>query len=108
MRGHGYTAVGATPEEAVYRAIYTKLNASIQTASLGLAASAAAVATQSTARMGREAMTTASLGAEYLRGDELEDTLAMSRFGWERAWGLWVREVEAADLYSVKDLEKEQ
>ncbi len=34
MRGHGFTALGGSIKEVVYRAIYTSSNASIQTASL--------------------------------------------------------------------------
>jgi HCOMODA/2-hydroxy-3-carboxy-muconic semialdehyde decarboxylase len=36
MRGHGMSVVGATVKEAVLRAIYTQLNARIETTSLGL------------------------------------------------------------------------
>lgn len=36
MRGHGFVAVGASVPEAIYRAIYTELNASMQQRAIGL------------------------------------------------------------------------
>lgn len=93
MRGHGCTIVGATPQEAIYRAIYTKTNAAIQTASLGLAFVGGA----------RGDAGSGGPDVEYLRDDELQGTLDMSRFGWGRAWGLWLREVEAAGLYKYEE-----
>jgi ribulose-5-phosphate 4-epimerase/fuculose-1-phosphate aldolase len=83
MRGHGYTVAGSSPEDAIYRAIYTKENAAIQTASLGVAHFGG----------GKDKE------VQYLREDELEDTEAMVQTAWSRAWGLWLREVEATNLY---------
>ena len=86
MRGHGYTIIAPSIEQCVFRAIYTKENAVIQTASLGL----------SFAYHGNGG--TAS-DIRYLDDDEIPDATAMSQSAWSRAWGLWVREVEAANLY---------
>ena len=83
MRGHGYTVVAPSIEECIFRAIYTKENAIIQTTSLGL----------SMAYHG------SGKGIEYLRDDEIAGTTAISQTAWTRAWGLWVREVEALQLY---------
>jgi ribulose-5-phosphate 4-epimerase/fuculose-1-phosphate aldolase len=87
MRGHGYTVAGSSPEDAIYKAIYTKENASIQTASLGLAHCGG----------GKD------IEVQYLKEDELKDTKAMVQTAWSRAWGLWLREVEAAQLYSYNE-----
>lgn len=86
MRGHGYTVVAHSIEECVFRAVYTKENAAIQTTSLGLTA----------AYLGTgEAVP----DPEYLHDDEIAGTTAMTQSASGRAWGLWVREVEAARLY---------
>ena len=86
MRGHGFTVVGSRIEECVFRAIYTKENATIQTTSLTL-----------NAAYHRRPETAPAV--EYLSEEEMAGTLAMTQWGWTRAWGLWVREVEAAGLY---------
>ncbi|OAP54392.1 hypothetical protein AYL99_11493 [Fonsecaea erecta] len=90
MRGHGCTVVGSGVQEAIYRAVYTKLNAAIQTASLHLA------------RLGGGESGPAS-EVQYLRDDEVDDTSEMLRHAWGRAWGLWLREVEAAGLYRYSE-----
>jgi HCOMODA/2-hydroxy-3-carboxy-muconic semialdehyde decarboxylase len=36
MRGHGFTAVGQSIEEAVFRAVYTARNCEVQSAAMGL------------------------------------------------------------------------
>ena len=86
MRGHGYTVVGSSIEECIFRAIYTKENAMIQTAALGL-------------RLANHGKDTPDGDIEYLRDDEIAGTAAISRTAWSRAWGLWLREVEASQLY---------
>ena len=86
MRGHGYTVAASSIEQCVFRAIYTKENAAIQTASLGLRA----------AYLGNGDTSSA---IQYLHDDEIAGTLAMTQSAWSRAWGLWLREVETANLY---------
>ena len=88
MRGHGYTIVAPSIEACIFRAIYTKENAIIQTTSLGLSM---AYRDPSHAGAGRD--------IEYLRDDEIQGTTDLSKHSWRRAWGLWVREVEALELY---------
>lgn len=88
MRGHGYTVAARSIEECVFRAIYTRENAAIQTASLGLSA-----AYRGTGEPPTE--------IHYLRDDEIEGATGIALTGWARAWGLWVREVEAANLYAT-------
>jgi HCOMODA/2-hydroxy-3-carboxy-muconic semialdehyde decarboxylase len=87
MRGHGYTVAGSSLEDAIYRAVYAKENAAIQTTSLGLAHFSGGKDTE----------------VQYLRDDELEDTEAMVQTAWSRAWGLWRREVEATELYKCDE-----
>lgn len=86
MRGHGCTIVAPTIEECVYRAIYTKENAIVQTTSLGL-------------RMAYHGNGGSAADIQYLHDDEIGGTTAISQTAWGRAWGLWVREVEGSQLY---------
>jgi ribulose-5-phosphate 4-epimerase/fuculose-1-phosphate aldolase len=65
MRGHGSTAVGTSLEEAVYRAVYTEVNARAQAEAL---------------RLG---------GCVYLTDDEGAATVATNRPQIARAWGFW-------------------
>lgn len=90
MRGHGYTVVAGSMEECIFRAIYTKENAIIQTTSLGLNLAYRGASSQ---RAENEAQ------VQYLRDDEIEGAGAISTSSGSRAWGLWVREVEASPLY---------
>ncbi|KAK5451813.1 hypothetical protein LTS15_007536 [Exophiala xenobiotica] len=87
MRGHGYTVAARSIEECVFRAIYTRENATIQTASLGLSAAYRGAGDSPTE-------------IQYLHDDEIEGATGIALTGWARAWGLWVREVEAANLYA--------
>jgi len=90
MKNHGFTAIGSNIPQAVYRAIYTQVNARVQTNAILL----------------RNAFLGSGIvdleeggGLEYL--DE-EQSVAGGEMGvgsQERPWGLWVREVEAAALY---------
>ncbi|MGK5113197.1 class II aldolase/adducin family protein [Geodermatophilus sp. CPCC 205506] len=65
MRGHGATAVGASVEEAVYRAVYTEVNARAQAEAL---------------RLG---------GCTYLTDEEAAATVATNTPQLPRAWGFW-------------------
>jgi HCOMODA/2-hydroxy-3-carboxy-muconic semialdehyde decarboxylase len=72
MRGHGSTAVGRSIGQAVYRAIYTETNASIQ-------------------------ITAAQLGiVTYLNADEAEAAEATAALQVERCWETWKSEVDLA------------
>jgi ribulose-5-phosphate 4-epimerase/fuculose-1-phosphate aldolase len=86
MRGHGFTAVAENIEECVLRAIYTSRNAAIQTAAL---------------------TTLSSYGSrdgplnpiKYLSPEEAEASKEMTKWSVQRPWKLWLKEVEACDLY---------
>ncbi|KAL2204834.1 arad-like aldolase/epimerase [Sarocladium strictum] len=87
MRGHGFTTVAESLELAVLRAVYTQKNAVIQTSAL-LINSAWRDSSQSQPQV------------TYLSQRESEAADATTRSAATRAWGLWVREVEACQLYS--------
>ncbi|MGY1704533.1 class II aldolase/adducin family protein [Geodermatophilus sp. SYSU D00697] len=65
MRGHGSTAVGASLQEAVYRGIYTEVNARVQAEAL---------------RLGE---------CTYLTDEEAAATVATNTTQVARAWGFW-------------------
>lgn len=65
MRGHGVTVVGSTLRHAVFRAVYTELNARIQTIAMG---------------MGE---------VEYLNSAEAAAAMTANDGQIERAWDLW-------------------
>ena len=71
MRGHGSTTVGATLRQAVYRAVYTELNARLQADAL---------------RLGEPI---------YLTAGEAVATATTNDSQIGRAWDLWVSEVPA-------------
>ncbi len=71
MRGHGATVVGASIREAVFRAVYTQLNAELQLNALQLG------------------------DVNYLTEGETHTTTASVGSQVDRAWNLWKREVEA-------------
>jgi HCOMODA/2-hydroxy-3-carboxy-muconic semialdehyde decarboxylase len=67
MRGHGSTVVGATLEQAVYRAIYAEVNAQLQLQSIALGEVA------------------------YLNAAEAAKAAAVNDTQLARAWDLWAR-----------------
>lgn len=87
MRGHGYSVAARSVEECVFRAIFTRDNAAIQTTSISLAA----------AYHGKG---NGAAEVQYLLDEEIEGATGIALNSWARAWGLWVREIEAAELYA--------
>ncbi|KAF2098382.1 arad-like aldolase/epimerase [Rhizodiscina lignyota] len=83
MRGHGLTVVADNIEECVLRAIYTQKNAAIQT----------------TALTTRAAYGKATQEIKYLSEEESAAATNMTKWSAQRPWKLWVREVEASNLY---------
>lgn len=88
MRGHGFTVVGESVPESVFRAIYTVENAQIQSASLTLQLAARTTSAAPVDKM------------YYLNDSELDATTQMTQWSIMRPWNLWVREVEANPLYT--------
>ena len=101
MRGHGFTCVGASIEDAVYRSIYTSTNARVQTTALLM---------QGTFNLGKVAE---RFGAgenetgpakqddiKYLSDRECKDAWTANQGHSERPWKLWCAEVENCTLYN--------
>ena len=98
MRGHGFTTLGSSVQEAVFRAIYTQQNASVQTTAMILQN----IHVGSIERgKGREEKGVRDEDARIksLGGGEMEDCKEMGQKTVERPWGLWVREVETNPFY---------
>lgn len=87
MRGHGFTAVGGSIEESVFRAVYTAENASVQTTAIMINTMG-----RPRERQDRE--------VNYLQDSELYDTTEMTKWSVMRPWRLWLREVETSGLYA--------
>jgi HCOMODA/2-hydroxy-3-carboxy-muconic semialdehyde decarboxylase len=71
MRGHGSVAVGGYVRQAVYRAIYTEMNARLQSEAMRLSAN-----------------------VNYLSDGESQKTAGLNELFMERPWGLWTAEAE--------------
>lgn len=69
MRGHGSVAVGANVRQAVYRAIYTEMNARLQAEAMRLGSN-----------------------VNYLSDGEAQLTGNLNEMFMERPWGLWTQE----------------
>ena len=87
MANHGFTTVGTTVKQAVYRAVYTHTNAGVQSNAVMLRAAAE---DKSGAAVG---------GLTYLNEEQTVGCMKMNDSSQDRPWGLWVREVESHPLY---------
>jgi ribulose-5-phosphate 4-epimerase/fuculose-1-phosphate aldolase len=85
MRGHGYTVAATSIELAVYYALYTQKNATIQTAAMGLRAAAGG----------------SMQDLRLLSVDEARERTAFAPTTAKRAWELWVTEVSGCPLYTL-------
>ena len=85
MRGHGFTVAAPSIEDCVLRAIYTQKNAKVQSTAL---TTLAAHEGNSSVRKIR-----------YLSEEEAADAKDMTLWSAMRPWRLWLREVQAEDLY---------
>jgi ribulose-5-phosphate 4-epimerase/fuculose-1-phosphate aldolase len=87
MANHGFTTLGTSIKQAVYRAVYTHVNAAVQTNAITLrnAARGAGVDVQGEMR--------------YLNTEQVKGSLKMNEASQDRPWKLWVEEVEACRLY---------
>ena len=100
MRGHGFTCVGASIEDAVYRAIYTCTNARVQTTALlmqgtyniGLIADRFGASEEKPSPAKQEDI-------KYLSDRECQDSWTANQGHSERPWKLWCAEVENSTLY---------
>lgn len=96
MRKHGFVTFGTNVREAVYKAVYAQSNAKVQTTAASL----------KDAYLGLQAgdATTWSNGLnvsgfQTLTRRQAEDTTAGMDAAGDRAWLLWVAEVESHPLY---------
>jgi ribulose-5-phosphate 4-epimerase/fuculose-1-phosphate aldolase len=89
MKHHGFTTLGTNIPEAVYRALYTKTNAGVQTNAIML---------QHACFGSKTALERPSL--VYLNKLEADDCKKMNEGTQDKPWNLWVREVEASPLYT--------
>lgn len=87
MRRHGCTPWGKDIATAVYRAVYTSINASVQMNAMLAQAAAKDGGSVDTARL------------DGLTGRHAEDCQKMTEATQDKAWRLWEREVEASPLY---------
>ncbi|KAL3423834.1 hypothetical protein PVAG01_05581 [Phlyctema vagabunda] len=88
MANHGFTAVGNSIQQAVYRAVYTTVNAGVQSNALLLR--------QASASIGDVQGDIRFLSQEQTRG-----SLRLNDASQDRPWDLWVREVAASPLYQI-------
>ena len=96
MTSHGFTTLGTGIKQAVYRAVYTHTNASIQTNALLLRNAAM--------NLGASSPVTGDL--KYLNADQVAGSLKMNDSSQDRPWMLWVKEVEACPVYAAKGKEE--
>ena len=86
MRRHGFTTQAGSIEMAVYRAIYTKINAKAQTDALAVSKN-----------FGGD--TVFDAGHLGLTDDQTTGCTAMNERFQDKPWKLWVREVEIRGIY---------
>jgi hypothetical protein len=96
MRNHGFTTIGISLKQAVYRAVYTHVNASVQSNAIILRN-----AFQGVSGAAGGELKYLSEGGElrYLDEEQTRGCMRMNDESQDRPWGLWVREVQANGLY---------
>lgn len=82
QRGHGFTTIGTSIPQAVYRAVYTAWNAEVQ---------ASAIAINDAAGQNR--------GVRYIAQQELPDTQDLDDGAYPREWILWAAQAGVNPLY---------
>ncbi|ETI24578.1 hypothetical protein G647_03947 [Cladophialophora carrionii CBS 160.54] len=93
MRRHGFTVVGRDLVTAVYRAIYTRINAEAQTKAMSIARSGMVDNEEAQQREGME------MGFQALTAEQVVGCSVMNEAFHDKPWRLWVREVERLPLY---------
>jgi len=86
MRRHGYTTHGRDIETAVYRAIYTKVNAGVQTNAMLL-------------RSAMPSTMQPKFELEPLTDDMCRGCIKMNEGTQDKPWKLWAAEAENSSLY---------
>jgi len=90
MRRHGYTTHGKDIPTAVYRTLYTLINAGVQTKAMGVQSAAKAAGLVQTAEV------------TGLSRRHAQDCQKMNEATQDKSWALWEREVAASPLYRNK------
>ncbi|OCL14583.1 arad-like aldolase/epimerase [Glonium stellatum] len=103
MRHHGFTTLGESIQDAVYRAMYTQTNASILSTAANLRSSfyGPALTRESGAAQGSDGS-----GLDLLSASEMAGCRNMNEATADKAFRLWVREVEVLPLYVNELAEK--
>ena len=92
MRRHGFTTHGTDIETAVYRSIYTKIDAEALTKAI----------TVRTALSSIKSLGEPTFDLEPLTEEMCKGCLKMNEGTQDKPWALWVKEVEATGLYVNK------
>lgn len=96
MANHGFTTLGSSIEQAVFRAIYTHVNAGIQTNAMALNRAQEAICLGSAGEM------------RFLSPDQVSGSSVWGESAIGRPWELWIREVEICPLYRHEFDESDQ
>ena len=97
MRGHGFTAIGSSIKEVVFRSVYTQQNANVQSS-----ASLIRNAHLNAVERGKpkdEKVATPDAGPQFLNDQEVQGCTKVGESLFNRPWALWVREMETQSLY---------
>jgi len=93
MQNHGFTTLGTSIPQAVYRAVYTHVNAGVQSTAIMVR----------NAHLSNSAIQRSeSSELRYLNADQVIACQKMNDKTQERPWALWEREVETSPLYRNK------
>jgi ribulose-5-phosphate 4-epimerase/fuculose-1-phosphate aldolase len=88
MRRHGFTCIGRDIVTAVYRGIYTRINAEAQTKAMAIAKSVDA-----------KTLEGEGMGFQAITEEQVVGCSKMNEAFHDKPWRLWVREVERLPLY---------
>jgi len=100
MQNHGFTTVASSIELAVMQAIYTQINAGVQTTALTIRGAYGSPAARARGGGGHEAADEPGLAdLSYLTMQQTVQSWMTMTGTADRPWGLWKHEVEASSLY---------
>jgi len=97
MRSHGFTTHGKCIKQAVYRAVYTHVNAKIQSTAITMRG--CEMGDRARVINGEEFEAGEKPPLKYLDDYQIKGCQVMNDETQERPWALWVREVEVQPLY---------
>jgi ribulose-5-phosphate 4-epimerase/fuculose-1-phosphate aldolase len=88
MANHGFTTLGTSIKQAVYRAVYTNINASVQTNAMSIRSAAS-----------NGALLYPTYSMRFLDERQVKGSLKLNDASQDRPWELWVAEVKTCALY---------